>query len=176
MTSPSPAIPLALAVRSVDRLLDLANTPLAGPVIHPEVARTIRAAATEHPRRSHFRIDVRVPAADLDRQNEVRTAIQTHFRGELAEAEDELRSIASKGRWTFLIALAVVALLIGISEAVRQLGEGRVVTVLSESLIIVAWVSLWGPAETLLFARFPVKRERDLARSLAAARVELKKS
>jgi len=174
MSAPSEEIRLNLAVRSVNRLLDLDSSPLCGPGIHPEVARAIRAEATEHPRRSVFRIEVTVPPEDLNRQKEVETAIQTHFREELAENEEELRTIGYKGRWTFLIAMAVVGLLIGISEAVLRLGEGRLVTVLSESLIIVAWVTLWGPAETLLFARFPVRRQRDLAKSLANARVELK--
>lgn len=169
-------IALRLAVRSVDRLLDIDSSPLAGPGIHPEVARAIRAEAAEHPRRSRFRIEVAVPAADLGRQPEVETAIQTHFREELAECREELRSIAHKGRWTFALALLAVGLLIAVSEAVLLLGDSRLFTILSESLIIVAWVSLWGPAETLLFARFPVLRQRDLANALATARVMVKES
>lgn len=170
----APEIPLHLSVRSVDRLLDIDASPLAEPGIHPDVARAIRAEAAEHPRRSRFCIAVTVPAADLDRQSEVETAIQTHFREELAKYREELRTIAYKGRRTFAVALLAVGLLIAISEAVLLLGDGRLFSVLSESLIIVAWVSLWGPAETLLFARFPVLRQRDLANSLAIARVELK--
>ncbi len=146
---------------------------MAGPGIHPEVARAIRAEAAEHPRRSAFRIEITVPAADRGRQAEVETAIQAHFRSELAECREDLRTIAYKGRWTFVLALLAVALLIAISEAVLLLGDGRLFTILSESLIIVAWVSLWGPTETLLFARFPVLRQRDLANALAAASVKL---
>jgi hypothetical protein len=163
------SVDLRLEVRSVDELLDAAGSPLLGPRIHPEVARAIHAQAAGHPRGTRFRIEVVTPAGDSSRGAEVEAAIRTHFREEADDAEKELHELAHKGRWSFLIAILVVALFIGLSEAVLRLGEGRVVTVLSESLIIVAWVTLWGPAETLLFARFPVRRQRDLARSLAEA-------
>lgn len=167
-------ITLSLSVRSVEGLLDAGGSPLAGPRIHPDVARAIRAEAAEHPRKARFCIVVSVPDGEHTRQTEVQTAIRTHFHEELAESEERLRSLAQKGHWSFLAALLVVGLLIVISEAVLHLGEGRLVTVLSESLIILAWVTLWGPAETLLFARFPLWRERDLLRALAEAEVVLK--
>lgn len=124
MSTPTPEVTLHLAVRSVDRLLDIDSSPLAGPGIHPEVARAIRAEASEHKCRSPFHIEVTVPAADLDRQQEVETAIQTHFREELAECREELRMLAYKGRWTFALALLAVGLLIAVSEAVLLLGDG----------------------------------------------------
>lgn len=81
--------------------------------------------------------------------------------------------MASKGRWTFLVAFLVVGLVILVNEAIVSWFEGRFITVLSESLIIVAWVTLWGPAETLLFSHFPVRRARNLALALASAAVTL---
>jgi hypothetical protein len=67
----------------------------------------------------------------------------------------------------------VVGLVILANEAIVTWFEGRFITVLSESLIIVAWVTLWGPAETLLVAHFPVRRARDLAQALTSAPVTL---
>lgn len=171
----NPLVNLELEVRSVDEMLDAAGSPLVGPRIHPEVARAIQAQAAGYPRDAQFQINVTVPSPDGARQAEVEAAIRAHFRKEEADAVEELHELAHKGRWNILIALAVVALFIGLSEAVLRLGEGRVVTVLSESLVIVAWVTLWGPAETLLFARFPVLRQRNLARLLAGAVVALRK-
>ncbi len=166
-------IVLRFDVHSVDRLLDRDGSPLVGPRIHPEVARGIRAEAAGHPKGSRFRIRVGVPSTDLGRVNEVRSAIQSHFGEECADAEEEIRALAYKGRWTFLVAFLVVGLVILANEAIVYWFEGRFITVLSESLIIVAWVTLWGPAETLLFSHFPVRRARDLARTLASAAVTL---
>ncbi len=168
----TPAL-LKLAVRSVDELLDVKASPLVDPRIHPDVVRVIHAQAVGHPRRTPFEIEVTVPPDDASRQAEVEAAIRRHFREEAADAGEELRELAQKGCWSFLIAMLVVAFFIGLSEAVLRLGEGRLVTVLSESLIIIAWVTLWGPAETLFFARFPVQRQRNLARTLAEAPVRL---
>jgi len=173
MNAPRAETTLTLEIRSVDDLLDVEGSPLVGPRIHPEAARSLRAQASECPRRLPFCIAVKVPQADLPREAEVQAAIRLHFQEESAEAREELRTIGYKGRWSFFLALAVVALLITVSEAVLRLGEGRFVTVLSESLIIIAWVSLWGPADTLFFSRFPVWRRRNLSRSLAEARVKL---
>jgi hypothetical protein len=168
-----PEIPIRIAIRSVDGLLDRDGSPLAGPRLHPDVARAIRSEAAAHPRGATFRIEVVVPPEDAGRREEVAHAIRCHFLEECAAAGEELRSIASKGRWSFGLAMLVVAVLFLINEAVLRLGEGRIVSLVSESLIIVAWVTLWGPAELLFFSRFPVRRERNLARALAAADVVL---
>ncbi len=90
------------------------------------------------------------------------------------DAGEELRELGRKGFWNVLVAMVVVAIFVCLSEAVLRLGEGRIVSVLSESLIIVAWVTLWGPAETLLFARFPIRRKRAIAHALSQAAVKLR--
>lgn len=164
---------LVLDVRSVDRMLDIGGSPLSGPGLHPEVARALGSQAAECPKRASYRIEVRVPESDLSRTDEVRRAVRAHFRDEYSEALTELRDINTKGRWSFLLAFAVVAVLVFASEAVLSLGQTRFVTIVSESLIIVAWVALWGPAETLLFSGFPARRKRDLALAVSEAPVVL---
>lgn len=120
-----------------------------------------------------FQVDVVVPAEDKNRQEEVQTAVRTQFHEEYIEARKELRAIYQKGWWSFLKALAVVAALIMLSEAILSLGSARLLTALSKSLVIVAWVVLWAPAETLIFAPFSVRRKRERAKALAWADVEL---
>lgn len=164
---------LPISVRSVDQMLDVEGSPLVGPRIHPDVASAIRSEASEHPRGSNYRIEIKVPAADVVRLPEVQTAIRAHFQRECTEAREELKSLREKGCWTFLVALGVVALLTVLSEGILKLGDARIFEILSESLVIVAWVTLWGPAETLLFSPFPFRRTRDLTQSLSTAEVAL---
>jgi hypothetical protein len=171
MSASSP--PLSIGVRSVDDLLDAAGSPLLEPRIHPEAARALEDQAGDHRRAGAFSITVTVPEDDAGRQGEVETAVQRHFQAVADTAAAELAELGRKGRINLLIALAVVAVFIGLSEAVLHLGEGRFVSVLSESLVIIAWVTLWGPAETLLFARFPVSRRRTVATALSRSRVRL---
>lgn len=169
----SKEIRLSLDVRSVDRLLNLADTPLTQPGLHPEAAHVLRVQASGFPKCTRFQVDVVVPAEDIGRQQEVQTAVRTQFHEEYIEARKELRAIYQKGWWSFLKALAVVAVLITLSEGMLTFRNGRLFTALSKSLIIVAWVVLWAPAETLIFAPFSVRRKRERAKALAWADVEL---
>lgn len=47
-------------------------------------------------------------------------------------------------------------------------------SVLSEGAFIVGWVALWGPTETLLFGRFPYRRENRALRALERMSIEIR--
>lgn len=157
-------------------MLDVAGSPLLEPRLHPAVARALEDLAAKHRGADGFALTLSVPESDAGRREEVQTAVQRHFQSLAESAQGELAELGRKGRTNFLIALAVVTVFIGLSEAVLRLGEGRFVSILSESFVIIAWVTLWGPAETLMFARFPLRRQRAIARSLSRASVELRTS
>ncbi len=166
-------VSIHLEVHSVDRLLDEEGSPLVGPRIHPVVAHAIRAQAEASAKGSQFQIRITVPRDEMERRSEVELAVNTHFLEESKDAEFEVKQIGEKGRLGFLIAFIAVGVLLILSEAVVKIGDGRFFSILSESMIIVAWVILWGPADTLLLARLPVRRARDLAKTLAASPVVL---
>ncbi len=165
---------LSIDVRSLDDMLDADGSPLLELRIHPDVARSLRTHAERLHAKTPFEIEVVVPAEDIHRQAEAAEAIRWHFHEDEIDAGEELRELGRKGFWNVLVAMVVVAIFVCLSEAVLRLGEGRIVSVLSESLIIVAWVTLWGPAETLLFARFPIRRKRAVAHALSQATVKLR--
>ncbi len=171
--SEAPAI-LSINVRSLDEMLDANGSPLLELRIHPDVARSLRSHAERLHSKAPLEIEVVTPAEDIQRQAEAAEAIHWHFHEEELDAAEELRELGRKGFWNVLVAMVVVAIFVCLSEAVLRLGEGRIVSVLSESLIIVAWVTLWGPAETLLFARFPIRRKRAIAHALSQAAVKLR--
>jgi hypothetical protein len=172
MKTPSPII--RLSVRSVDALLDAEGSPLLQPRVHPEVAAAIWSAAQRYPEAAEPRIELLVPEADLGREREVSAALCAHFRQEAEGALWDLKENSRNGRTNLLLGILVVAALVFISEWLSRLGEGRVFTILSESMIIIGWVTLWIPAEALLFAHFPIRRKRQLALALAGARITLR--
>jgi hypothetical protein len=69
--------------------------------------------------------------------------------------------------------LLAVAKLVVFAEWLQVFSQGRFYKYLSESLIIIGWVTLWKPIELLLFDHFPIRRRRNLARALAPSRVLL---
>lgn len=173
MTEPATA-PICLRVRSVDALLDAGGSPLLEPRLHPEFAEAVWREALRKPKAAGFQLEVTVPAADVERHREVSEAIHFHFLKQQREFAEELREIFRDGRRSLFIGLLVVALLLMLAEAIPYLWERRLAYAVSESLIIVAWVVLWHPAELLLYSHFPVRKHRRLAGELAEARVSLR--
>jgi hypothetical protein len=59
------------------------------------------------------------------------------------------------------------------AEWLQVFSQGRFEKYLSESLIIIGWVTLWNPIQLLLFDHFPIRRRRNLAGARARSRVLL---
>ncbi len=176
MTTNSNSTAITLAVHSVDQLLDVEGSPLIEPRLHPDVVRAIWESARSRRiklRDVSFFLTFEVPVADANRTDDVRHALCSHFQSECAEATNELRDVFRRGRIGLVISLGIVALLILISEAIQLLEGGRFATLLTESLVIIGWVVLWVPTESLLFDHFPIRRRQNLARALGNAEVTL---
>lgn len=169
-----PSVTIALAVRSVDALLERDGSPLPGPGIHPAVAGELRYEAAKTPKRAPLRIVVSVPADEQPRRAEVEAAVHAHFQGVASKVSQQLRDVAAEGRWSFALALLAVTVVLLVSEAILAVGQTRFADALSKGTIMIAWVIMWRPTETLLYARFPLRRERALAQRLADAAVELR--
>lgn len=174
MDNPVNPTVITLSVRSVDALLDREGSPMLDPRIHPDASAAICSAALRDRKMVHPRIEIFVPRSDLSREQEVRAALSAHFQNEAEKAALELSENSRDGRTNLLFGILVVALLLAFSEWLARLGEGRLFTVLSESMIIIAWVTLWIPAEALLFAHFPIRRKKRMALALARAHVTLR--
>jgi len=164
---------IRLSVRSVDALLDAEGSPLLEPRLHPEFAAAVWSEALQKKTPAAFQLELTVPPPDLERQSEVAEAVRFHFGKRQQEFAEELRALFQDGRRSLIIGMLVVALLLTLAEAIPYLWERRLAYAVSESLIIVAWVVLWHPAELLLYAHFPVRRHLKLAGQLAAAKVSL---
>lgn len=72
----------------------------------------------------------------------------------------------------FLSACILLGILLG-SEAVSAIPTW-VSTVVSEGAFIVGWVALWGPVDTLLFARFPLIGENLALLALKGTELEIR--
>lgn len=72
----------------------------------------------------------------------------------------------------FLIATMGLGILFG-SELVPGISSWLAV-ILSEGFFIIGWVALWGPADSLLFARFPLIWNNRALRALERVEVEVR--
>ncbi len=173
MATNTASVKIPLSLSSVGGLIDAGGSPVIQPHIHPDAAKWILEEARENPGKSEYHLEIRVPANDLPRAAEVESVIHTFFRSEAQCASREFREILRKGLASLLRALAVVAGLVLLAEFLQTLGTGRFYELLGESLVIIGWVTLWGPLDLLLFERHRIRRRRNTAQKLSTAKVSL---
>jgi hypothetical protein len=135
--------------------------------------------ARELPRDHAFRILVHLPPAAMNNPGAVGLSrSMKHFFALRAEAiERDLRELFRIGRMSLLIgAVVLVACVAAAQNAHLVLGEGPLLTVTRESLILLGWVANWRPLEIFLYEWWPVARRRNLYRRLSVADVELRET
>lgn len=98
-----------------------------------------------------------------------------------AIVDNRFRMVALRRRGLFQIPYALVFLVSCVLLGIL-LGSGAVSNnipmwlsgVLAEGAFIVGWVALWGPVDTLLFARFPLMKENAALRALRGTEIEIR--
>lgn len=133
--------------------------------------------AREMPRDQPIRIEVHLPAAELEKPEckDVGTALQKYFKYRADVTQRDLRQLFRTGRLSLLIGMAALAVgLLATQYITGRLGESQLARYFQEGLIIMSWVANWRPMETFLYDWWPVLRTRNLYRRLANARVEMR--
>ena len=172
MSRPAPSS-LLLPVSSVDRLLDKDSRPLTFPGLHPEAADHLLRQADDFPPERGYEVTLQVPPEDAERLAEVREGLQHWARNQAQQTDQELRRKFRQGTKSLILALAVVAGLIILVEWLEAFGHGHLYRLFGESLVIIAWVTLWLPVETLLIDPISLRRRRALLQALSRAEVRL---
>lgn len=165
------AATLSIPVSSLETLLDEHGSPLRLPRLHPDVSHHIFEKAAESPAKNGYRIEISAPGTPA--ASKVPEAIRSHFAEKARQADCALADHVRKGIKALLISLLVVAALFAGAESLHAMGERRLYRLLSESLIIIAWVTLWIPVESLLFENLSLRRKRDRLRALSGADVRI---
>ncbi|MEW6255510.1 MAG: hypothetical protein AB1592_06085 [Pseudomonadota bacterium] len=102
-------------------------------------------------------------------------ALRHFFAARAEQRSRDLRQLFRVGRVSLAIGLGVLAICILLSELVAgRIGDRPFAQFLDESLIILGWVANWRPIEIFLYDWWPIVRERQVLRRLAAAHVEVR--
>jgi hypothetical protein len=123
-----------------------------------------------------FRIVVHLPAGEAGKAREqgLDAAIANYFEYRTGMLERDLRDLLRVGRRSLGIGIAVLAVCVGLGQAVRTaLPDWALGRLLAEGIIIFGWVANWRPAEIFLYDVWAVRRRVHLYRRLARARIEL---
>ena len=106
-------------------------------------------------------------AADIER------AIRNHFAYRLQTARRDLRHELQRGRTSLFIGLGFLAACMIGREVALGLVPSAIQRILSEGLLIIGWVAMWGPLEVFLYGWWPIIGRRRSLERLAVVDVEL---
>ncbi|UPY36177.1 hypothetical protein [Sediminicoccus sp. KRV36] len=121
-------------------------------------------------------IRISLPEAELasPAAAQIPDAVQRHFARRVEAERRGLAELFREGRIALVIGVVFLGLaLLAAVQAPLLLGEGRVATLLGESLIIIGWVALWHPAQIFLYGWLPGRRSLLIFRRLSRAEVTL---
>ena len=101
-------------------------------------------------------------------------SVHEFFRRRALARRRDLRRLFRVGRYSLLIALVFLSLVIVVGEALASLvSSERYASLIADSLVIGSWVALWRPLEIFLYDWWPIRAEARLfdRLSLMAVRV-----
>jgi hypothetical protein len=112
-----------------------------------------------------------LPRAEVrpDLDCDIARAIERYCGIGISKAENEIRLLRREGIRTLMIGLSLFVVFVAIAEAMVRTGlPGPVRNFLGEDglFIVVGWVGLWYPIETLLYSGRPYRREIAILRTI----------
>ena len=86
-------------------------------------------------------------------------AVHEYFKALASTSRRSLRDLFRRGRISFVIALAFLAVALTISDLIGSLSESGFTAVLREGFLIGGWVAMWRPLEVFLYDWWPILGE-----------------
>ena len=175
MRHPPPVATVEVRIKHLDQLFNVIDpAPFLDKSLDPDAAGFIIDAAEESPHHAALALTFHLDAG-AGAVEHVPGAVRNFFAWRADRAAHELRQLRARGRQSLIVGLLFLAVCLGLGEFVSRVAAGGpVASVLREGLIILGWVALWRPLDTLLYEWWPIRRRERLLRRLAAAEVSVR--
>ena len=158
---------IELRIQTLDQLFDsLDPAPFHAKALDRNAEAYLLESAAEHAARQPLLIEIHAPSQLAAHFDDIVTAIHKHFALAHQQAERRHRYRRRIGR----IALSAGVATLSIALLLRRLVEnisGPFGDVLAEGLLILAWVALWRPIETIGFDSWESREQRRLLAMLS---------
>jgi hypothetical protein len=165
-----------IRVRDIRQLFNsLDATPFPETDLNAEAEEFILEWAMEFPTNVPIRLVIHVdnPPADSEMMRQTVVAIQVFFSYRVDVLRRRFRLLMKRGRQRLLIGISFLSVSVLAAQLISQLGDGRLLEILRESLLIGGWVAMWGPLEILLYDWWPLRHERRICERLSEAEIEI---
>jgi hypothetical protein len=156
---------IELELASLKQLFDSFDpAPFHEKELDPDAEEYIYNAVDEFPLKKPLEIIIHLPPAEVSAETEdsLKKAIKNHFSYKKLLAEIELRRLLHQGRTNFFIALIFLFLCILTIRLLSTLEGSLVNTLFSEGLLIIGWVAMWEPINTILYGWWPIVHKRNI--------------
>jgi hypothetical protein len=135
-------------------------------------AEFIEGEFRERPWADTWHLIVHVRTGEADAQT-LQSALESYYDRLATSTHRELKEHFRRARIGLLAGLALFAVFMGARTLLRATTPAMP-TAVDEGLIILAWLTLWRPAETLTYEWLPLYRRQRLYQRLRAVRVSVK--
>lgn len=179
MTTPAAAAPgrIELRLKALDQFFDsLDPAPFHEKDLDHDAEEFIVSWAREYPPDTPLLFVLHLPEHQrpLDPEHTVRDAIRNYFHYRAQLSQMELRRLLQLGRTSLVVGLAFLCACMGARFLLEHLGEGDLLQIVQEGLLIIGWVAMWRPLEILLYDWWPVRRRRRTFENLSRMQVEVR--
>jgi len=156
-----------LRLERLDQLFDsLDPAPFHSKALDRNAEAYLLESAGEHGARQPLTVAIHAPPALGNQLPDIASAIHTHFALAHQQAERRHRHRRRIGRVALSSGVATLAAALLLRSWVESIG-GPFGEVLAEGLLILAWVALWRPIETIGFDSWESREERRLLAMLS---------
>ena len=158
---------IELRIQRLEQLFDtLDPAPFHDKALDRNVDAYLLESAGEYSVGTALRVMLHAPAELAAHITAIEHAIHTHFALAAQQAERRHRRRRSVGRLALFTGLAILVLALSLRSWLKGVSN-PVAEVISEGLMILAWVALWRPIETIGFDSWEARQQRRLLAKLA---------
>lgn len=162
---------IELRIQSLEQLFDsLDPAPFHAKAIDRDADAYLRESAGEHASLHHLSISIHGPESLESSLGDIEAAIHTHYQLAFEQAERRHRRRRRIGRVALIAGTVILIGALFLRTWVKSLG-GNFGEVLAEGLLILAWVALWRPIETIGFDSWESREERKMLKALSGVPV-----
>ena len=158
---------IELRIQTLDQLFDsLDPAPFHARTLDRNAEAYLLESAAEHGLRRPLTIEIHAPLLLAAHFDDIVTAIHEHFALARQQAERRHRYRRRIGRIALSAGVATLSIALLLRRLVESIG-GPFGNVLAEGLLILAWVALWRPIETIGFDSWESREQRRLLAMLS---------
>lgn len=158
---------IELRIQKLEQLFDtLDPAPFHDKALDRNVDAYLLESAGEYSAGTPLKIVIYAPTVMAAQITDIERAIHTHFALATQQAERRHRRRRAVGRLALFAGLAILVLALSLRSWLKNVSN-PLAEAFSEGLMILAWVALWRPIETIGFDSWEARQQRQMLAKLA---------